>query len=180
MSATQAGPKFRVGRFCRMALGLALAIAAVAWAQPGKAQAATTCTWAGTPAAPTGTFTITPGVTNVPSAGPLKFVATGPLSGDDKRCSGQMKFVGQIDAGASCLLPLSFEGTVEGLPGVVRWWGKGNLDVPSYLYDRAGNLVGNENAQIVTKDNLAQYADCSTPGGFTGPATFSSNITLFN
>jgi hypothetical protein len=91
-----------------------------------------------------------------------------------------VKFDGQIDPPASCLLPASFEGTVDGLPGVVRWWGKGNLDVPSYLYGKAGNLVGVENAQIVTKDNVPQFLDCNAPGGFTGPATFSSNIVLFD
>jgi hypothetical protein len=180
MTATQAGPIHGTGRFGQVALGFALTIALVALAQPGKAQADTTCTWGGTPAAPTGTFTISPGVTNVPSAGPLKFVATGSLSGNDPRCSGPLKFAGQIDAGASCLLPLSFEGTVVGLPGVDRWWGKGNLLVPSYLYDKAGNLVGIENAQIVTTDNVSQFTNCTAPGGFTGPAAFSSNIVLFN
>src|SRR3954453_3850691 len=123
-----------------IAIGLAL-ITAVVLAQAGTATASTTCTWAGTPAAPTGTFTVSPGVTNLPSAGPLKFVATGPLSGTDPRCRGQMKFVGQLDAGSTCAMAL-FEGTVQGLPGVVRWWGRGGLDVPSYLYDKAGNLVG--------------------------------------
>jgi hypothetical protein len=118
-------------------------------------------------------------VTNLPSAGPLKFVATGPLAGSDSRCRGKLKFAGQLDAGSSCALAF-FEGTVEGLLGVARWWGRGNLDVPSYLFDRAGNLVGVENAQIVTKENIPQYSDCNALGGFTGPATFSSTVTLFD
>ena len=163
----------------RTTLALAVALVAVAWASTGDARAATTCTWAGTPAAPTGTFTISPGLTNLPSAGPLKFVATGSLSGADSRCRGQMKFVGQLDAGSTCAFS-PFEGTVQGLPGVARWWGRGSLDVPSYLYDRAGNLVGVENAQIMTSENLPQAPDCLTPRGFTGPATFSSNVILFN
>ena len=54
-----------------------------------SAQAAKTCTWAGTPDAPTGTFTVRPGVTSLPSSGPLKFMATGVLAGD---CSGTMTF----------------------------------------------------------------------------------------
>ena len=166
-------------RLIILATALAAACLACAGLGAGPASAMTTCTWGGTPAAPTGTFTITPGITNVPSAGPLKFVATGPLAGADKRCSGLMKFDGQVDAGASCLLPLSFEGTVQGLPGVARWWGKGNLDVPSYLYDKAGNLVGTENAQIATQDNSSHLLDCGTPDGFTG-GTFSSNVVLFN
>lgn len=160
------------------AMGLGAVLLASASLGVGTASAATTCTWAGTPAAPSGTFTITPGTTNFPSAGPLKFVATGPLAGQDARCRGPMEFDGQIDAGASCLLPLSFEGAVRGLPGVARFWGKGNFDVPSYLYDKAGNLVGIENAQILTQDNSSHFLDCSTPNGFTG-GTFSSNVVLF-
>src|SRR4029453_19177134 len=179
MNASQAWIAPNRHRFWQAALAVVLGIAALAWVHPAKAKAETTCTWGGTPAAPTGTFTITPGTTNVPSAGALKFVATGPLAGDDPRCRGPMKFDGRVDAGASCLLPVSFEGAVVGLPGVARWWGKGNFDVPSYLYDKAGNLVGVENAQILTQDNSSHYLDCSTPDGFTG-GTFSSNVVLFN
>ena len=54
--------------------GMKLAVAATAVSASallglgaGEAGAATTCTWGGTPTAPTGVFTITPGVTNVPS-----------------------------------------------------------------------------------------------------------------
>jgi hypothetical protein len=160
-------------------IALVLLLAAAAWAHAGQAQATpTTCAWAGTPAAPSGTFTISPGITNVPTPVPLKFEASGPLSGSDPRCQGELKFVGQVDAGSSCLF-VSFEMAVKGLKGVTSAWGKGNLDVPSYLYDKDGNLVGVENAQIVTKENMPQYSDCSTPKGFTGPATFSSNIVLF-
>jgi hypothetical protein len=142
------------------------------------ANAQTTCTWGGTPANPTGTFTIRPGLTNSPVPGALKFRATGTLGGTDPICTDRVRFVGQLDAGSTCALA-SFEGTVEGLPGVARFWGKGSLDVPSFLYDREGNLVGVENAQIVTEENLANSLQCGTPEGFTGPAGFSSNIVLF-
>src|SRR4051812_40017768 len=63
--------------------------------------ATTTCTWGGTPPAPTGTLTINPGITNLPAPGALKFRATGELSGGG-RCTGTMTFVGQIDAGSTC------------------------------------------------------------------------------
>src|SRR5436309_2489310 len=142
------------------------------------ASATTICTWAGTAAEPTGTFTIDPGVTSVPSAGPLKFHATGSLRGE---CSGTMTFTGQLDAGATCAFS-EFEGAVKGLPGVVRFWGKGSLLVPSLLYDRAGNIVGEENAQIITEANSSHTADCATnPEGFTGgwPGMFSSALELF-
>src|SRR5438874_10137718 len=47
-----------------------------------SAQAATTCTWGGTPAEPTGSvyYTGGQGPTNTPSTEPLPFVATGPLA----------------------------------------------------------------------------------------------------
>jgi hypothetical protein len=145
---------------------------------PGtSASASTTCTWAGTPVEPSGTFTIKPGLTNVPSAGPLKFKATGELGGE---CSGRTTFTGQLDAGATCAFS-EFEGSVQGLPGVARFWGKGSLLVPSLLYDRDGNVVGSENAEIVTETNFPHTTDCSTSEGWTGgwPAMFSSVIELY-
>jgi len=141
------------------------------------AAASATCTWAGTPVEPTGTLTIAPGVRNVPSAGPLKFKAIGQLGGD---CSGTMTFSGQLDAGASCAFA-EFEGSVKGLPGVARFWGKGNLLVPSVLYDSDGNLVGSEYAQIVTETNFRAITDCATPEGFSGGWSdmFSSLVELY-
>jgi len=179
MTTTDFQLRAGLGRSIGTILALALAALAFAWAQPGSAQAATTCTWAGTPLEPTGWFTVNPGVTNLPAAGPLRFVATGDLAGEDPRCSGQMKWIGQVEAGSTCALA-SFSGSVKGLPGVARFWGKGSLLVPSYLYDQAGNLVGIENAQIITEDNFPQTTECTTASGFTGPASFSSNVLLFD
>jgi hypothetical protein len=162
----------------RIVLGLLVAIVALYWVHPGTAQAETTCYWGGTVANPTGTLTITPGVTNIPAGSPLKFKAWGPVSGDDPRCHGQtMTWVGQLDAGSSCLLA-SFEGTIKGLEGASTFWGRGNLLVPSHLYDRTGNLVGLENAQIITQDNLPRYNNCNAPAGFTY-SNFSSNVVLY-
>jgi hypothetical protein len=160
-------------------LGVAVFLA-TAGGGAASAQAAQTCTWAGTATDPTGTFSITPGLTNIPSAGPLKFKATGLLAGGG-RCTGRMTWIGQIDAGSSCAAA-SFEGVIHGLAGVARFWGKGNLVVPQYLYDGSGNLVGIENAQIATQANLPRFGDCATPRGFTGgwPAMFSSVVELFD
>jgi hypothetical protein len=54
--------------------------------------------------------------------------------------------------------------------------------VPSLLYDRKGNLVGVENAEITTQANFSHYLDCTTPEGFTGgwPGMFSSVFTRFS
>ena len=157
----------------------ALAVASLASAGLGTATASATktCTWAGTPAEPTGTFTLDPGIRYVPSAGPLKFKATGRLGGE---CAGTLTYTGQFDAGATCAFSEA-EGTVRGLRGVARFWGKGSYLFPALLYDSAGNVVGSENAQILTQANRAHTADCSTPEGFTGgyPGMFSSVIELF-
>jgi hypothetical protein len=166
-------------RQIRVLVGAACVVAALAAAGPAQASAARTCTWAGTPAAPTGTFTVSPGVTNVPSAGPLRFVAIGRLGGG-AGCRGTVTFDGQVDTGATC--PYStFEGRVRGLPGVARFVGHGSLDVPSMLYDRSGRLVGVENANIMTQAVFMHTLDCASPGGFTGgwPAMFSSVVRLF-
>ena len=124
----------------RTATAIAAATAALTAASPAHAAQPKTCTWAGTPVAPTGVFWITPGITNTPSRGPLEFVASAELAGG-RRCRGTMKFIGQLDAGASC--PYStFRGRVRGLPGVRRYLGHGSLDVPSQLFDRKGNASG--------------------------------------
>jgi hypothetical protein len=162
----------------RTMVAVAIAVAATATtSESAHAAGGGTCTWAGTPAAPTGTFSVSPGVTNVPSTGPLKFVAVGRLGGGPG-CHGTMKWVGRLDAGATC--PFStFRGRVFGLPGVARFVGRGSLDVPSLLYDRKGNLVGVENAEITTQANQSHFLDCTTPQGFTGgwPNMFSSVLT---
>jgi hypothetical protein len=160
---------------------VAVAIAAGAVATTAEqAHAATTCTWAGTHLAPSGTFTVRPGVTNTPSTGPLKFMATGVLGGG-AGCHGTMTWVGQLDAGATCSFS-TFRGRVHGFRGVRRFVGRGGgVDVPSQLFDRKGRLVGVENADIMTQSNFPHTTDCTTPHGFTGgwPGMFSSVITRF-
>jgi len=152
------------------------AVAITASLGAGSASAATTCSWGGTPDAPTGVFTISPGITNLPAPGALKFRATGQLAGDGP-CTGTMTFIGQIDAGSTCDLA-SFEGDVKGLPGVARFWGKGTLVVPELLYNSAGEIVGADQPEILTEPNRAHLTDCETATGFGG-GTFSSTVELF-
>ena len=157
---------------------LALAATSLATAGLGAApaSASATCTWGGSPAAPTGTFTIDPGITNLPAPGALKFKATGELAGGGV-CTGTMTFVGQIDAGSTCTLA-SFEGSVKGLPGVTRFWGKGSLMVPELLYDPDGNVVGSDQPEILTPQNEPNTTDCDMPGGFTA-GTFAATVELY-
>jgi hypothetical protein len=152
-------------------------ISAVGGAAP--AQASMTCTWGGTPDAPTGTFTLSPGATNTPSIGPLDFKATGDLGGG---CTGKLTYDGVFDTGTTCQAA-TFHVKVKGLPEVVRAAGTADnlVPAPALLYDRNDNVIGSEIAQIVTKNNLPHYTDCETPTGFTGgwPGMFSSVVVLF-
>ena len=153
-------------------LVLAAATAALALVPTrAAAQGARTCTWGGTPAAPTGVSVSDP-LTNLPSAEPLRFSATGVLAGD---CRGTFTFTGLMGAGSSCGA-ISFEGIARGLPGVRRFAGQSVAGVaPARLYDRHGNVVGSENAQFLTNSN---FTDCSTPAGLTR-VQFSSVIELW-
>src|SRR4051794_41897334 len=75
------------------AVAIAFAVVvAVAVAVPA-ARASTTCTWGGTPAAPTGVTTQHPGITNDPSPVRMKFTATGGLAGGPG-CGGRGGFRG--------------------------------------------------------------------------------------
>src|SRR5439155_5216761 len=84
-----------------LALAALMAVVAVAgWGTPAEATkpdppaAGTVCTWGGTALAPTGTFTIAPGLTSVPLAAPAKFYVTGELGGDPA-CAGSLTYLGQ-------------------------------------------------------------------------------------
>lgn len=136
-------------------------------ASPTLPPAGTTCTWGGTAADPTGTFTITPGLTNTPSTEPSRFYATGELGGDPG-CTGTLTYVGQFDAGSTC--PAStIDGAARGVPGVRTFTGfvAGTFG-PARLYDRDGNVVASENASVNTTDNASHFLDCTTPQGFRG------------
>ena len=163
----------RKSRLTVALIGAAATCAALASGGVTSAHAASTCTWGGTPVEPTGIFTVSTPLTNLPSAGPIDFTAVGQLGGD---CTGRMSFFGTLDAGATCA-DGTFAGTVKGLPGVVRFAGVNTAGiVPSRLYDRNGNIVGSENAQLLTLDN-APFTDCGVEGFIQG--NFSSVIELF-
>jgi hypothetical protein len=178
------------GRTRRHLVASASAIALM-WPTPGRAapaapvdtrpeREAMVCTWGGTPAATTGTFTIKPGLTLTPSAGPLRFVATGPLEGG-AGCEGKLTFIGVIHAGGTCATQ-EFEGKVRGLPGVHRFWGPGGVlgVLNEFLYDKDGNIVGTDQPQVLSGINRggSELSDCNTPAGFTD-GDFSSVVELF-
>jgi hypothetical protein len=144
-----------------------------------SAQAATTCTWGGTPAEPTGTVSYPrQGITNTPSTEPLAFTATGPLAGG---CSGTLTYRGTQGTGSTCAFG-PFEARVIGLQGVVRAAGDNAVGlVPALLYDRSGNVVGSENPQVLTSGTEEQnlgFINCNSPEGFKD-GNFSSVIELF-
>jgi hypothetical protein len=137
------------------------------------------CVWGGTPAAPTGTFTIEPGIRTTPAPFPLKLKATGPAEGD--ACKSTVTFEGVVRAGSTCAV-LHFEGRVRGVPGVETFWGPGSPVAHEFLYDGAGNLVGFNNPTVVNQDlveGIVESPDsCNSPEGFTH-GRFSSTIELF-
>jgi hypothetical protein len=169
-----------------MRLGLRIAVVAAAFvalaAGTGAkaASATTTCTWGGTPAAPTGTFTISPGQTNNPSPVPMKFTATGPLAGGPG-CSGTFSFNGYFNTGSSCLLD-SGAGVATGIPGVVRYGGIAPVEPgafpPVWLYNGRGQIVGSEQPNVLTDYLLNQANACNTPQGLTS-GRFDSLVELF-
>jgi len=159
---------------CAGASALALAGGAT------SAQAATRCTWGGTPANPTGTISFDPGLTQFPAPFALKFEATGVVEGGGP-CHGQrVTFAGQADAGSSCTGGVGFEGRVIGLPGVAWLWGRGVLNVVRELdYDNNGNLVGSDQAIVRPPKDDPTFSACNTPQGFTGKgARFSGEWDL--
>ncbi|HMC52120.1 MAG TPA: hypothetical protein VKI64_05110 [Acidimicrobiales bacterium] len=159
----------------------AVSLVAAGWPAPAGADPSppppgTTCTWGGTPVQPTGTFTISPGVTSNPLSEPARFYVTGALAGNPG-CSGTLTYIGQIDAGGTCSFT-TFDGKASGIPGVTSFAGIGIGPFgPARLYDKSGKVVASENADVNTVDNIPHYTDCYTPQGFTG-GNFSSVIVF--
>ena len=135
------------------------------------------CTWGGTPDAATGTVRLRPGLTFEPSAGPVKFTATGHAECTDGH-SGRVTFDGVAQTGATCAAQV-FEGRVHGLPGVARFHGPGAGGVVhEFLFDRDGNVVGSDQPQVLSGvGHGSEISDCSSEKGFTD-AIFSSTIEL--
>jgi hypothetical protein len=132
------------------------------------------CTWGGTPLAPTGESNQYPGVTNAPSPVPMYFRASAPLGGD---CHGTLTFDGVEDTGSMCSL-ITFHGRAYGLPGVSTFAGVAVAGgSPGRLYDKYGNLVGQEDTQFLT--NSDAVSECGSPEGLTHN-NFSTVIELFD
>ena len=164
---------------------LAIAITALCLAPTTASAAADSgsklCTWGGTPTAPTGVITFSPGVTNTPSTGPIQFKATGALGGEG--CNGQLTFTGYIDPGTTCAVNAPFHAKATGLPPVK--WAEAQAGVagsqPVLLYDADGNVVGSEQAQFLTtvvNQSDPAYMSCGTAEGLTR-ATWSDTVELF-
>src|SRR5436309_15455865 len=120
---------------------LVLAIAATAisclaaTANASASQGDTFCTWGGTPVAPTGRITFSPGVTNTPSTGLTQFTATGELAGPG--CTGKLTFMGYLEPGSNCGVAAPFHAQAIGLPPVTSAESQPGLagTAPVLLYD---------------------------------------------
>jgi len=144
-------------------------------------QGETVCTWGGTPAAPTGVATFSPGITNTPSAGPIQFTATGVLAGSG--CTGKLTYTGYFEPGHTCALNTAFHAKVTGLPRVVRVEGQPGVagTALALLYDADGNVVGSDQAQFLTtvaNESDPGFMSCGTPEGLT-EGFWSDTVELF-
>ena len=144
-------------------------------------QGETVCTWGGTPAAPTGVATFSPGLTNTPSTGPIEFTATGPLGGSG--CTGKLTFTGYFEPGHTCALNTPFHAKATGLPPVVRAESQPGIagTAPVLLYDADGNVVGSDQAQFLTtvaNESDPGFMSCGTPEGLT-EGFWSDTVELF-
>lgn len=150
------------------ALTCAIAGALTLTGGAAPAQAATRCTWGGTPDNPTGHVEyVDQGITQFPAPFALSFRAWGRVEGGGP-CHGQtVTFDGQADAGSSCGGGVAFEGRVIGLPGVAWLWGRGVATVVRELdYDANGNLVGSDQAIAQGPKDDPLFSACNTPQGF--------------
>ena len=156
---------------------LALAVVRATASRAAPARGALVCTWGGTPDAPTGVFTASPGITDSPSTGPIEFTATGELGGGEG-CTGRLTFRGVLDPGTSCLVGMPFLATATGFPPIR--YAEGTIGAvgtaPVVMYDADGNVVGSEQAQFLT--DLLDDTDCNTPEGLTR-ANWSDTLELF-
>jgi len=153
-------------------------------ALPARA-APSVCTWGGTPAAPTGRFTFSPGLRFEPSSGPLAFKAWGPASGGS--CASKVVFEGVALPGASCG-EIFFDGRVKGVAGVTRFaLGGLSTNAVEPLYDESGDIVGTDTpnaaepwlAEFVANDATdGNGLTCNSPEGLTA-GYFSSVIEVF-
>jgi hypothetical protein len=137
------------------------------------------CHWGGTPAAPTGDVTVTPGLTSTPSTENSRLYATGSLTGGG-RCTGTMTFDGIVRAGSTCAQAY-FKGKVYGLRGVARFEGPGvAVMVHEFLYDYQGDIVGADHPllQVPQPDGYSNARDCLKQKGFTH-GRFSSTVELW-
>jgi hypothetical protein len=166
-------------------IGIVALVAGLVFAGVGSssAQASTICTWGGTPDAPTGLATFSPGVTNTPSTGPVQFTATGELAGG-AGCTGKLTFTGYADTGVTCAANTPLHAKAMGFPPIKRVEAlPGALgSQPVLLYDEHDNLVGSEQAQFLTAAATDPtdpgYMACNTPEGLTS-ANWSDTLELF-
>src|SRR2546423_15598838 len=91
-------------RTTHTAIVVATASVALGAGSAASAEPAAVCSWGGTPLEPAGMVTIKPGLNNTPAPGPLKFRATGLLTGGGRRTR-PMTLVRHLKARATSALP---------------------------------------------------------------------------
>lgn len=150
------------------------ALALASLAPPAGAEVGAVCTWGGTPTEQTGTFSADPPISNRPAPTDLGFSATGPLEGDDPRCTGTMTFEGKLWQLSSCRFFVN-TGTVTGVEGIGTYIDAGTGVSVGTLYaiGRSTVPVAAFNPLVMPSPEVA--AACSSEEGLSGGA-FSSVV----
>src|SRR5437867_10515532 len=103
---------------------------------------AAVCIWGGTETAPTGTFTVHPGLHTALTPTPIHFEVQGDLAGASPRCTGNMTLDGTLIPGASCTLTIGYA-EVGGVPGVVSDTNVGvTFAIRGPLFGPDGSIAG--------------------------------------
>lgn len=162
----------------RLAMAAAVAAAALGVAPEVSADDAAVCSWGGTVADATGTFTVDPGLRTRPATTPLEFVVTGELAGPAARCTGTMTVHGFDVPGSRCAFGFG-TAEVQGVPGVET-----SLSVGALHYNRQtlvnaeGRIVGEADIEVASTGIVEARQACESEAGVTA-GRFSAVLTLY-
>ena len=99
-------------------------------------------------------------------------MASGELAGRGP-CTATLTFDGALLRGATCAAQ-ELAGRVKGLPGVVSFSGRGVAGaVHEFMYDEAGNIVGADQPQAYTAENIPHFTDGRFVRAFTRKGRFA-------
>lgn len=162
----------------RWAVVAAFTAAGSGVAYPVSAEDAAVCTWGGTAADATGTFTVEPGLRTVPATTPIEFTVTGDLAGPSPRCAGTMTIHGFDIPGSRCAFGFGAAEVLD-VPGLASSLSVGALHYNrQVLFNADGRIVGGADIEVASSGLAELRAGCESEAGVT-TGKFSSVVTLY-